>query len=256
MTLRIDYEFKIDGLYHSVNYYRSETNMDTASMPAPIATGIESLTYSDLTVEEGKTYFVRFGAIGVSGIEKISDEIKVIAKSSLWFEINIVMDMLSSAANSYHTKTGTASTSNMSATLDSSAKWAGGVLAPSGKIYCVPVNATDILIIDPITNTATRSNMGATLSDTNKWRGGVLAPNGKIYCIPYNATDILIIDPVNNTATRSNMGASLTGTAKWFGGALGPDGKIYCAPYSSADILIIDPVTNTATRSNMGAPIG
>ena len=247
MTLRIDYLFKIDGLYHSVNYYRSETTMDIESMPAPAVTGIDSLTYSDTEAEEGKTYFVRFGAVGTGGIEKISDEIKVVARASLWFATEVVMSMTSSAASSYHTKTGTATTSSMSLTMDNSAKWSGGVIAQNGKIYCVPVNATDILVIDPVANTATRSNMGVLMGGTNKWRGGVLAGNGKIYFAPYNATDILVIDPIANTATRSNMGANLSGTNKWIGATLGGDGRIYCVPYDATDILIIDKHVDVAS---------
>ena len=36
----------------------------------------------------------------------------------------------------------------MGADLSGYNKYAGGVLAPNGKIYCVPYNATDILIIN------------------------------------------------------------------------------------------------------------
>ena len=82
----------------------------------------------------------------------------------------------------------------MGASLSGGYDWNGGVLAPNGKIYCVPSNSSDILIIDPVANTATRSNMGASLSGSSKWIGGVLAPNGKIYCVPGNSSDILIID--------------------------------------------------------------
>ena len=32
-------------------------------------------------------------------------------------------------------------------------KWAGGVLAGDGKIYCVPWAATEVLVIDPVTRT-------------------------------------------------------------------------------------------------------
>jgi hypothetical protein len=81
----------------------------------------------------------------------------------------------------------------MGATLTGSTKWYGGVLGPDGKIYGIPYNATDILIIDPIAGTATRSPMGATLTGSTKWIGGVLGPDGKIYSIPHNATDILNI---------------------------------------------------------------
>jgi peptidoglycan hydrolase-like protein with peptidoglycan-binding domain len=134
-----------------------------------------------------------------------------------------------------------ATRSALGATLTGSDKWVGGVLGPDGKIYGIPYNSTDILIIDPVAGTATRSALGATLTDSDKWVGGVLGPDGKIYGIPLNSTDILIIDPVAGTATRSALGATLTDSVKWYGGVLGPDGKIYGIPYFNAtDILIIN----------------
>jgi len=75
--------------------------------------------------------------------------------------------------------------------LSGTGKWYGGVLAPNGCIYGIPVNSTSILKIDPTTDTATTFG---NLSGTSKWVGGVLAPNGCIYGIPYNSTSILKID--------------------------------------------------------------
>ena len=73
-------------------------------------------------------------------------------------------------------------------------KWYGGVLAPNGKIYAIPLNSTQILEIDPNTQTTT---LFGDFSDSNKWAGGVLAPNGKIYAIPYSATQVLEITIMN-----------------------------------------------------------
>lgn len=36
--------------------------------------------------------------------------------------------------------------------ISGNTKWFGAVLAPNGKIYCVPFNAQDILIIDKAEN--------------------------------------------------------------------------------------------------------
>ena len=148
-----------------------------------------------------------------------------------------------------------ATRSNMGANLTGSDKWSEVVLANNGKIYGIPDDSTDILIIDPTTGSATRTAMGASLGGNDKWNGGVLGNNGKIYGIPYYSTDILIIDPTAGSATRSNMGASLTDLSKWNGGALGNDGKIYGIPYGATDILIIDPTTGSATRTAMGATL-
>ena len=74
--------------------------------------------------------------------------------------------------------------------ISGSLKYIGGVLAPNGKIYCVPRNATQILVIDPTDNT---TELFGSISGTSKYYGGVLAPNGKIYCVPLNATQVLVI---------------------------------------------------------------
>ena len=251
MSIEIDFSFAIDGFYHSVNYYRSTTPMNPESMPAATATGITGTTYTDVTATQDTTYYVRFGSVR-GGVEKISNEYLVETSIPKWNETSVVMQHISDAANAYHNLESTATRSAMGADLSGTSKFYGAVLAPNGKIYCIPFNSTDILIIDPVANTATRSNMGASLSDTNKFFGAVLAPNGKIYCVPSASTDILIIDPVANTATRSNMGADLSGTNKWAGGVLGANGKIYCAPRGSASFLVIDPVSNTAAILALG----
>src|SRR5690606_16038085 len=121
-----------------------------------------------------------------------------------------------------------------------SGKWYDITAGPDGKLYCAPLNATDILIIDPASGTAQRANMGVNLSDSAKWSGIVAGPDGKLYCAPMYATDILIIDPATGTAERTNMAVDLSGSNKWYGIAAGPDGKLYCAPHTSLYVLIIE----------------
>jgi hypothetical protein len=132
--------------------------------------------------------------------------------------------------------------------LSGSLKWSGGVLAPNGKIYGIPFDATEVLEIDPIG--LTTSTFGS-LSGSSKWGGGVLAPNGKIYGIPFEATQVLEIDPVNRTtSTFGSLGASL---GKWFDGVLAPNGKIYGIPLAATQVLEIDPVgLTTSTFGTLG----
>ena len=129
----------------------------------------------------------------------------------------------------------------------STAKWNGGVLAPNGKIYGMPLDASSVLIIDPVTNTANTTTITG-LSGSLKWVGCVLAPNGKIYGMPFNSTSVLIIDPVTNTANTTAI-TGLSGSGKWSGGVLAPNGKIYGIPRDASSVLIIDPVTNTANTT-------
>jgi streptogramin lyase len=145
---------------------------------------------------------------------------------------------------------GTASTSVFSPIgtaddpLANPSNWAGGVLAPNGKIYGVPFGATNVLEIDPVAGIQT--TFGSLSSDNYKWYGGVLAPNGKIYCTPSASTSILKIDPVARTATTFGNTLSVISSAEYiYGSVLGADGKIYYPLYNSNKIVRLDPDTET-----------
>ena len=126
--------------------------------------------------------------------------------------------------------------SNMIGAYDS---YMGGVLAPNGKIYFVPSDASQILELNPTTNTT--QLVGSIFTETAKWNGGVLAPNGKIYFAPYNASQILELNPTTNTTQL--VGKAYTETAKWAGGVLAPNGKIYFVPSTASQILELNPTT-------------
>lgn len=126
--------------------------------------------------------------------------------------------------------------------LANPSNWAGGVLAPNGKIYGVPFGATNVLEIDPVAGIQT--TFGSLSSDNSKWYGGVLAPNGKIYCTPNASTSILKIDPVARTATTfGNTLSVISSSEDIYGGIVGADGKIYYTLYNSNKILRLDPDT-------------
>ena len=233
----------------SQNIYRSEEYIEEEALPAPVASvGADLAVYTDAGVQDDRCYFYRVGAVSPVG-EVVSSQLIAAATENLWVPSSAALATITALSAHYGAMSPSASRSAMGADLTGSGKWGGGVLAPNGKIYGMPLNSRDLLVIDPVAGTATRTNMGANLTGTFKWQGGVLGPDGKIYGIPYNSQTILIIDPVAGTATRTDMGADLTGSSKWVGGVLGPDGKIYGMPLNSRDLLVIDPVAGTATRT-------
>jgi hypothetical protein len=127
-------------------------------------------------------------------------------------------------------------------------KYAGGVLAPNGKIYCIPLVANNVGIIDPNTNTIDTTTIPTATG--GKYLGGVLAPNGKIYCIPGSATNVGIIDPVTNTIDTTTISMTRypdlsANLIKFWGGVLATNGKIYCSPRDVTYVGIIDPINNT-----------
>jgi hypothetical protein len=129
-------------------------------------------------------------------------------------------------------------------------KWVGGVLAPNGKIYCLPRAATNVLIIDPATDTGDTTTIAA-LAGSDKWSAGVLAPNQKVYGIPFNSTSVLIIDPQNNTADTTTISGLSAMAKKWAGGTLASNGKIYAVPADMNAVLIIDPKSIGAFSDNI-----
>jgi hypothetical protein len=60
------------------------------------------------------------------------------------------------------------------------------VLLPDGRVFCVPTNAANGKIYDPVTNTQSTTTLtggsGASI-------GGVLLPDGRVFCVPYNASN-------------------------------------------------------------------
>ena len=133
--------------------------------------------------------------------------------------------------------------------LSGTNKYAGGVLAPNGKIYCIPFNESNVGVIDPDTDTF--SNLISTgLVTNNKYTGGVLAPNGKIYCVPRHQDNVGVIDPL--TDTFSTFSTGLSGTNKYYGGVLAASGKIYCVPFSENNVGVIDPDTDTFSTFSTG----
>ncbi len=142
--------------------------------------------------------------------------------------------------------TGAVTVSQFASAGDATAdKWAGGVLAPNGKIYGIPSAATSILEIDPSDDSS--ALIGTGLS--GGWVGGVLAPNGKIFGIPWNGTTILEFNPetldIVEFASPQN---------DYYGAIVGPDGLIYCIPYDASNVLVIDPETRETKSIGSGGP--
>jgi hypothetical protein len=132
----------------------------------------------------------------------------------------------------------------------------GAVLAPNGLIYCIPFIASNILIINPVTDSAVYgvSSITPTVA-SQRYQGGVLADNGLVYCIPYGATNIMMINPANSTVSYGTGGASLVpalSTQTYLGGVYHPNGKIYCMPNLASNILIINTSNNTVAYGTGG----
>jgi len=77
-------------------------------------------------------------------------------------------------------------------TYPGSYAYAGGVLLPDGRVFCVPRNATSARIYDPVANSLTTP--AGTYPGSNSYYGGVLLPDGRVFCVPLSATSARIYD--------------------------------------------------------------
>jgi hypothetical protein len=57
-------------------------------------------------------------------------------------------------------------------------------------VFCVPTNASNGKIYDPVTNTQTTI---ALTGGGVAFVGGVLLPDGRVFCVPYNASNAKIL---------------------------------------------------------------
>ena len=118
-----------------------------------------------------------------------------------------------------------------------SSAFIGGVVLPSGKVFCVPFNysGTDY-VFNPSTGefeTQTDSAPGS-----GAFYGGVLLPNGKVFCVPssYSGTDYVFNPASGEFETQTD---SAPGSGAFSGGVLLPNGKVFCVPigYSGTDYV-------------------
>lgn len=129
-------------------------------------------------------------------------------------------------------------------------KWQGGALAPNGKIYCIPVSETRILVIDPVDDSF--YFITGLPADISKWRGGAIAPNGKIYCAPAQRKEILVIDTNTDTYYTINVSNvphinTSASAISYLGAASGQNGAIYFNPAAAGYVLKLDPTDDSFT---------
>lgn len=77
LTNRLELNWKLDGFVDEQRYYCSETPIDPLNLPTPKAVLLgDALTYIDINVEVGKTYYIRIESAR-GDIKKLSDEVSV-----------------------------------------------------------------------------------------------------------------------------------------------------------------------------------
>ena len=126
------------------------------------------------------------------------------------------------------------------------AGFAGGALAPNGKIYAVPYTSSQVMVYDPSTDTS--KLIGTPIrTKTYGWNGISLAPNGKLYGFPAQEPNVIEVDPATDTVSLIPLPAGAAG-GYYSNGTLAPDGKLYAAPrWRAPGILVIDPETRTTS---------
>jgi outer membrane protein assembly factor BamB len=128
------------------------------------------------------------------------------------------------------------------------------IVAPNGKAYIAPVNATKALCIDLVSGEVKLigDKSGGEMSrGGDKYKDTVLGNDGKLYGIPAGSSSrVMCIDP--NSDTYTLMGGDLKvdggGPWKWYGGVRANDGRIFGIPAAADKVLCINPANETVAQ--------
>ena len=104
--------------------------------------------------------------------------------SDYWFPPTPYSYFESLRSTNYGTPSDTLTTPT--GTYPGSGAFAGGVLMPDGRVFCVPRSSTTARIYNPSTDTLTTPT--GTYPGSNAFAGGVLLPDGRVFCVPYAST--------------------------------------------------------------------
>ena len=125
------------------------------------------------------------------------------------------------------------------------AAYLGGILAPNGRIYLIPLNnatAPQWHYIDTNTGAVVAYSHGMGTLITQAYAGGTLAPDGKIYLTPYaqaTNTQWHYIDTTKEPGSTGHIVAYSHGVVAsintssyaYCSGILVPNGRIYMIPF-------------------------
>jgi uncharacterized membrane protein YgcG len=129
------------------------------------------------------------------------------------------------------------------------AKWAGAAEA-GGKIFGIPYNASQVLVIDAETGAV--RGIPVEAEGHFKWHGGV-SVGGKVFGVPDSAGSVLVVDVATETARTLAIPTAVldhcsprSGARMW-SGAVAVGGKVYGIPCRANAFLCIDVVTEAIT---------
>lgn len=195
-----------------------DTSNQTTSTFGTFAAG--TFKYGGAVFANGSVYFIPASSTVVAKVNISTDAVT-------WFDSSGVKG----------TESG-----NLGATTQ---KWYGGYIGSDGRIYCMPYNATAVMIIDPTTDgiqfldtTGIVAGPGGNLGAGGKWDGACVYGQ-YIYGSPSDATDMLKINTAVPSCTR--IGSFAVGTSKWAMASLAPNGYLYFFPYFDQRIMKLNP---------------
>jgi hypothetical protein len=120
--------------------------------------------------------------------------------------------------------------------------WWGCCIGTDGKIYYAPYEATDILVLDPISETTSLIATGLS-SSPEMYKSVCMTKSGNLYFAPYNETQIMKLTPAGVVSFHGSFSA---GGEKFSGITYGTNDILYLCPYGSDDLVRWNPNTDTA----------
>ena len=143
--------------------------------------------------------------------------------------------------------------------------WGGCVLAPSGKVVCIPRYNTHVGLFDPISNTFSLGIQITHMIGNCDYMGGVLLQSGEILFVPSLAygsnLNICIYNPVNDTYRSVIVANPTSSTTPFAYGCLLADGRVLFFPnilastYTTTIVGIFNPYNDGFTSFTINNPL-
>lgn len=147
---------------------------------------------------------------------------------------------------------------NTAGNLGAGLKFYGLYEGADGRIYCIPYDSTEVMVINPVNDsisyidtTGVTTRGAGNLSGSAKWDCGFVHGD-YIYGVPSTATDMLKINTLTGAVSR--IGTFPVGTNKWALATLGPNDRVYIFPYIDNRIIKFNP--NDDSFSYLATTIG
>lgn len=121
------------------------------------------------------------------------------------------------------------------------------VVLPDGRVFYVPSDSLDAIVLNPNTGTLTKFPID---TKPNKFSRGLLLPDGRVVCIPYQKEHLFLLQPdepndILTQGVKARPDDFSDAEILYSDAVLLTDGRVMLVPYDVGYLRIWDSIDNT-----------